>query len=116
MTAYSENPGVPITPQNTADPLARVQTGMEVVDAAGDRVGTVTAVQTSGTDARPDAPAGVAEALMATGYLRLDGSGVFASDVFVGGDRVAEVTTGDPGVVTLRVSGHDLPRAGQQAG
>jgi hypothetical protein len=85
---------------------------MIVVDAVGDQVGTVSAVQMPGTDVRPEAPPGVAESLMTTGYLRVDGTGLLATDVYVAGQDVAVVTEADTGVVTLAVSRDVLQRAG----
>ncbi|HWH00713.1 MAG TPA: hypothetical protein VNV66_15670 [Pilimelia sp.] len=83
---------------------------MDVVDAAGDRVGVVSAVQPPGTDVRPDLPAGVGEPFMATGYLRIDGTGELATDTYVGGEQVASVSEAD-GVVTLAVPWAELTRA-----
>ncbi len=102
-------PGMPTEP----DPLAQVNDGMIVVDAAGEEVGTVTAVQTSGTTVRPDLEAGRAENYMSTGYLRIDASGALASDAYAAGFQVADVAEGDGGVVTLRVTKGELARAGQ---
>ena len=92
-------------------PIARVNVGMMVVDAAGDQVGTVSAVQMPGTDVHPDTVAGVAEALMASGYLRVDGSGALSNDVYVSGEQIAGSVEGDPGVVNLRAGRADLHRA-----
>ncbi|MFY1693139.1 hypothetical protein [Plantactinospora sp. WMMB782] len=100
-------PGMPTEPL----PIAQVNTGMSVVDAAGEAVGTVTAVQQPGTDVRPDAPHGEAESLMANGYLRVDGAGLMATDVYAGGHQVADVSEADPGVVTLTVPRDALSRA-----
>jgi hypothetical protein len=92
-------------------PIARVNVGMTVVDATGDEVGSVAAVQMPGTEARPDTAAGVAEHLMATGYLRIDGTGLLSNDVYAGGDQIAESVEGEPAVVTLRVPSDELFRA-----
>lgn len=92
-------------------PIARVNVGMMVVDVAGDQVGTVTAVQMPGTGVHPDAVAGVAEALMGAGYLRVDGSGALSNDVYVSGDQIAGTVEGEPGVVNLRAAREDLHRA-----
>ncbi len=92
-------------------PIAQVNTGMTVVDTQGKQIGTVSAVQMPDTDVRPDAPAGTAEHLMSTGYLRVAGTGLLASDSYVAGDQVAEVAEADGGVVTLAVHGDALYRA-----
>jgi len=103
-----ERPGMPTQPL----PIAQVSVGMTVVDAAGEQVGTVSAVQMAGTDVRPEAPPGVADNLMAAGYLLVDGTGVLATDVYVAGQDVAQVTEGDTGVVQLNVLREALQRAG----
>ncbi|MEQ4300067.1 hypothetical protein ABNF97_01520 [Plantactinospora sp. B6F1] len=100
-------PGMPTEPL----PIAQVNPGMSVLDAAGEAVGTVTAVQQPGTDVHPDAPPGQAERLMSTGYLRIDVDGLATSDAYAGGDQVADVSEGDPGVVTLTVPHTELTRA-----
>src|SRR3712207_1696267 len=92
-------PGMPTEP----DPLAQVRDGMTVVDVAGEQVGTVTAVQTPGTDVRPELRAGEAESFMSTGYLRVDTSGVLSADAYVAGEQIADVVEADGGVVNLRV-------------
>ncbi|MEU8814757.1 hypothetical protein [Actinoplanes sp. NPDC048796] len=92
-------------------PIARVNVGMTVVDATGDEVGSVTAVQMPGTDVRPDTVAGVAESLVATGYLRIDGTGLLSNDVYAGGDQIADSVEGEPAVVNLRVPRDELHRA-----
>jgi hypothetical protein len=89
----------------------QVVVGMDVVDAAGTQVGTVSAVQPPGTDVRPDTAAGIAEHLMATGYFRIDGSGFLSNDVYAAGNQIIRVTAGDPGVVELHATPSDLPRA-----
>ncbi|WP_430790789.1 hypothetical protein [Actinoplanes sp. G11-F43] len=81
--------------------------GMSVVDSAGHDVGTVSAVQAPGTDVRPDAVAGVAEVLMGTGYLRVDGTGALSNDVYVSGEQIGDVTD----AVRLTVARAELPRA-----
>lgn len=101
-------PGEPTEPL----PIAQVNTGMSVVDAAGEPVGTVSAVQQPGTGVRPDAPEGAAERLMATGYLRIDVDGLGAADAYASGAEVAHVVEADPGVVTLTVRAEALFRAG----
>lgn len=90
--------------------LNQVDVGMAVVDAAGQDVGTVSAVQPPGTDVRPDLAAGDAESLMGLGYLRVDGSGALATDVYVGGHQVAGVTQPATGPVTLTILRDELHR------
>jgi hypothetical protein len=92
-------------------PIARVDVGMTVVDSAGEEAGTVSAVQLPGTDVRPDTAAGVAEHLMATGYLRIDGTGLLANDTYAAGDQITGTVEGEPGVVELRVPRGELYRA-----
>lgn len=95
------------TGANTAEPsdekgdavLARVTPGMVVLDVNGEQAGTVGGVQFAGTDVLPEAPLGVAEDLVDTGYLFIDGAGHLANDAYVGGDQIAEVSH----VVTLNV-------------
>ena len=89
--------------------LGRVHDGMAVVDATGEPVGTVTAVQEPGTEVRPDLPAPAAESFMSTGYLRVDTSGVLSADAYVAGSQVAAA---DDEVVSLRVGRDSLVRAG----
>lgn len=100
-------------PETPSEPLpvARVAVGMTVVDANGAEAGTVSAVQMPGTDVRPDVVAGIAEELMGAGYLRIDGTGFLANDVYAGGDQIAGTVEGEPGVVNLRVRRDDLHRA-----
>lgn len=81
---------------------------MRVVDPAGEQAGTVAAVQGPGTDVRPDTIAGIAEHLMATGYIRVDGAGFLSSDVYAAGNQLSGVS-GD--VVELRVLREELHRA-----
>jgi hypothetical protein len=103
-------PGMPTEPL----PIVRVNVGMTVVDAEGEEVGTVAAVQQPGTDVRPDLPAGDAENLMGTGYAEVNGSGHRDTDVYVGGHQIAGVTD-EPavdggGVVALSVAAARLHR------
>jgi hypothetical protein len=92
-------------------PVAQVNVGMMVVDSTGTQAGTVTAVQKPGTDVRPDTPVGVAEHLMASGYLRIDGTGFLSNDTYAGGDQISGVTGSGSGVVELRVHRDELHRA-----
>jgi hypothetical protein len=90
--------------------VAQVDVGMTVVDSAGQEAGTVTAVQPPGTDVRPDATAGVAERLMGTGYVRIDGTGWLSNDTYAAGDQITGVVEGEPGTVELRVTRDELYR------
>jgi hypothetical protein len=92
-------------------PIARVNVGMTVADAAGEEVGTVSAVEMPGTDVRPDVAAELAERLVAAGYLRIDGAGLFAHDVYASGDQIAGSVEGEPATVTLTVTRERLARA-----
>jgi hypothetical protein len=100
-------PGEP----DRALPIAKVSTGMTVVDAAGDDLGTVTAVEMPGTDVRPEVDGEQAATLMARGYLRAGGTGLLSSAWYADGSQVADVTTTQDGVVTLTVGKQELPRA-----
>src|SRR5690348_15610158 len=89
-------------------PIARVNVGMTVADSAGEEVGQVTAVEMPGSDVRPDAAAGDAERLQASGYLRIDGAGLLARDVYAAGDQIAESVEGAPATVILNVPRSEL--------
>ncbi len=99
-------PGMPTEP----DPLAQVNVGMQVIDSAGDEVGTVADVYMPGTGPEPQVESG-ADRLRRGGHVRVTGSGLFAHDVYVEGSQVAEVTEMGGGVVTLSVSRDSLTRA-----
>ncbi|WP_433796715.1 hypothetical protein [Actinoplanes sp. CA-252034] len=106
----------PIDQFETVEPtetplLARAEIGMVVVDSAGDDAGTVSAVQMPGTDVRPDTVAGIAEALMGAGYLRVDGTGALSNDTYASGDQIADIADGEPGSVRLSVLRDELHRA-----
>jgi hypothetical protein len=106
----SDVPGMPTEPL----PIAQVNTGMLVVDADGDEVGTVSAVQMPGTGmgaAAPDLPPAVADRLARAGYLRVEGGGLLSRTRFVEADQVAGVAETDGGVVTLNVPGDALTSA-----
>ncbi len=92
-------------------PVAQVTVGMSVIDSTGTQAGSVTAVQMPGTDVRPDTPVGVAEHLMGSGYLRIDGSGFLSNDTYAGGDQISTVTGSGSGVVELNVHRDELYRA-----
>ncbi|MEV4510895.1 hypothetical protein AB0K00_18225 [Dactylosporangium sp. NPDC049525] len=88
--------------------MLQVTVGMPVVDSAGEQVGTVSAVQAPGTEVRPDTVAGITEHLIATGYLRIDGSGFLSNDVYAAGNQISGVNAG---VVELLVPREHLYRA-----
>lgn len=92
-------------------PVAQVTVGMSVVDSTGTQAGSVTAVQMPGTGVRPDIPAGVAEHLMGSGYLRIDGTGFLSNDIYAAGDQISNVTVGGSGVVELNVHRDELYRS-----
>jgi hypothetical protein len=109
----SSNLGINATSANIAEPsdegdavLARVTPGMVVVDVNGEQAGTVGGVQFAGTDVLPEAPLGLAEDLVDTGYLLIDGAGHLANDAYAGGDQIDDVSD----VVTLNVRRLDLIR------
>jgi hypothetical protein len=86
--------------------LARVTPGMVVMDVNGEQAGTVGGVQFAGTDVLPEAPLGVAEDLVDTGYVLIDGAGHLANDAYAGADQIDDVSD----VVTLNVRRLDLIR------
>ena len=86
--------------------LSRVTPGMVVLDVNGEQAGTVGGVQFAGTPVLPEAPLGVAENLVDTGYLLIDGAGHLANDAYAGGDQIDDVSD----VVTLNVRRLDLIR------
>jgi hypothetical protein len=100
-------------PQTSTDPLpiAQVNVGMTVVDATGEEVGAVTAVQMPGTDVRPDTAAGIAEHLMGAGYIRIDGTGFLSNDIYAAGNEITGVVEAERAVVNLGVHRDELPRA-----
>ena len=100
-------PQTPIEPL----PITAATIGMTVVDSVGAQAGVVSAVQLPGTDIRPDVAAGVAEELMGSGYVRIDGTGFLSNDTYAGGDQIHDIAGGDPGVATLRVTVDQLFRA-----
>jgi len=109
MQTPSASPGMPSEPL----PIAQVTTGMSVVDAAGEEVGTVTDVKMSGTATPDDVPDELRARLAGEGFLRVGGSGLMAGDFYVAGPQVTGVTTtGGDGVVQLAVRKDDLHRAG----
>jgi hypothetical protein len=53
----------------------------------------------------------VAEVLMGTGYLRIDGTGALSNDTYASGEQIADVVDGEPGTVRLTVGRDELHRA-----
>jgi len=90
-------------------PVSGITVGMEVVDSTGEPAGTVTVVQEPGTGVRPDTLVGVAEHLMAIGYLRINGSGALSNDTYAGADQIGSVSGGRS--VELSVHRDKLHRA-----
>ena len=88
------------------DVLARITPGMAVIDVDGEQAGTVGGVQFAGTAVLPEAPLGIAEDLVDTGYVLIEGAGYLANDAYAGGDQVDDVSE----VVTLNVRRLDLIR------
>ena len=86
--------------------LARVTPGMAVIDVDGEQAGTVGGVHFAGTDVFPEAPLGIAEDLVDTGYVLIDGAGHLANDAYAGSDQIDDVSD----VVTLNVRRLELVR------
>jgi hypothetical protein len=108
--------------QNTSsgfdsNPLAQVQEGMHVLDAAGDEVGRVQLVQMGDPDTatvsdtdkprdiigmvgeavfpgerEPDVPEPLRSRLRRTGFIKVDGPDLMDTDRYVPSDRVREVS------------------------
>jgi hypothetical protein len=98
--------------------MAQIREGMDVVDAQGEKVGTVDEVRMSDPEAATlggesvgDRDAGlfglfdlgddnrVTDRMLQRGYLKIDGAGLFEGDKYVLSDDVASV---EGGVVRLR--------------
>ncbi len=92
--------------ENADAVLARITPGMVVMDVNGEQAGTVGGVHFAGTDVLPEAPLGVAEDLVDTGYVLINGAGHLANDAYAGGDQIDDVAD----VVTLNVRRLDLVR------
>ena len=86
--------------------LARITPGMAVIDVDGEQAGNVGGVHFAGTKVLPEAPLGIAEDLVDTGYVLIDGAGHLANDAYAGGDQIDDVTD----VVTLNVRRLELTR------
>jgi hypothetical protein len=99
-------------------PIAQVHEGMDVVDASGDKIGTVEMVKMGdpqaptigagadtyesmtdrsatvfGWDKEPDLPPQLAAHLLRVGFIKIDSTGLFAKDRYVAADRIASVST-----------------------
>lgn len=103
-----------------ANPLEHVRTGMDVVDASGEKVGTVETVkmgdpqaattqgqtgsesdsflasvtQATGADQEPDVNRQRSERLMRLGYIKIDHSGLFSGHGYAAADEVDRVENG----------------------
>ena len=98
-------------------PIGRVQHGMHVVDAAGEDIGRVDFVQMGdpqasttagnedvrsspldavaaafGRESEPDVPEPLRSRLVRSGYIKVDGPGLMATDRYVPSDYVHDVT------------------------
>ncbi|MFB9234934.1 hypothetical protein ACFFWC_05205 [Plantactinospora siamensis] len=113
----------------TAQPIAQVNNGMRVVDAAGREIGTVTEVRMGDPNAvtaqdppggegvlagkvphtedgdEPDVPADLAARLLRSGYVRVDSRGLFQGDRYALAEQIAKVRED---VVELAVPVADL--------
>jgi hypothetical protein len=105
-------------------PLAGITSGMRVIDAAGEEVGTVAGVTRGDPNAvtvqepsggpgvlagqaphpsrgdEPDLPADLAARLLRTGYLKVAGHGLLTTHYYVSADQIARVCD----VVQLRAT------------
>lgn len=117
-------------PEHEGPAIARVTEGMRVYDSAGAEVGTVeivkmgdpaTAATAQGQHGKaddlidsvarnlagvePDLPPTLAARLLRTGYLKIDGTGLFDRDRYASADQIAGVSED---VVTLNVTRDEL--------
>jgi hypothetical protein len=113
-------------------PIAQVHEGMDVVDASGDKIGTVEMVKMGdpqaptigagadtyesmtdrsatvfGWDKEPDLPPQLAAHLLRVGFIKIDSTGLFAKDRYVAADRIASVSTD---AIRLTVNKDDLAK------
>ena len=129
MSEQSSRSGDSIHP---ASPIERVREGMVVADAAGERLGTVEYVKMGdpeavtgqgnepdepglvgrvgmailGDEREPDVAEPVRSQLLRTGFIKVDGPGLFGTDRYVRGDLIGAVTDD---TVTLTVRKDQLP-------
>ncbi|MEV0629303.1 hypothetical protein [Nonomuraea wenchangensis] len=112
--------------------ISQVHTGMKVVDRDGKEVGTVELVkmgdpQAATTDgqqpgrspgfvpvlsdvfghAEPDLPPALAARLLRTGFVKVDGRGLFARDLYVAPEQVARI---EDNVLHLSTDGDSLAK------
>ena len=97
-------------------PLAQVREGMDVVDAAGEKVGTVRQVYFGGEDlseaavagdsALNDVPEGLRSSLAASGFVEI-ATGLLQANRYATGAQVAAV---EGGAVRLAVGKDELAR------
>ena len=114
MSGDSDSSGANIAGASEEDGdavLARITPGMAVIDVNGEQAGKVGGVHFAGTEVLPEAPIGIAEDLVDTGYVLIDGAGYLANDAYAGGDQIDDVSD----VVTLNVRRLDLVRVGSAA-
>jgi len=113
-------------------PIAQVREGMDVIDASGDKIGTVEMIKMGDPQAatvdsdvptenwpgpgyrrffawntEPDLPPAIATRLMRTGFIKIDAKGLFAKDRYVAADRIASVSND---AVRLTVNKDDLAK------
>lgn len=115
------------------EPIAAVQEGMPVVDRAGEEIGTVEFVKMGDPEAvtgegqtagdaglgaliaktfgagEPGVPPSEAARMVRLGFLKVDTKGLFARDVYVAADQVANVRQD---TVELTVSRDELTKGG----
>ena len=119
-------------PPAAEGPIAQVHEGMNVIDASGDKIGTVEMIKMGDPqaatidsdvptgnwpgpgyrrffswDAEPDLPEPIAARLMRTGFIKIDAKGLFARDRYVSADRIASVSND---TVRLTVNKDDLAK------
>jgi hypothetical protein len=104
--------------------IAAVQDGMHVVDSTGEEIGTVELVKMGDPDAvtgqgqsseesgfaaalsgetdEPDVPEGLAERLVRSVFVKIDGKGLFARDFYASADEVADVVDDTVTLTTTR--------------
>ncbi len=101
--------------RTSSDPIRQVTSGMRVIDAAGEEVGTVAEVSVGDPNAvtaqepvtgpgvlagkiphtergdEPDVPADIAARLMRSGYLKVASHGLLSAHHYVEADQIADV-------------------------
>lgn len=95
--------------------MGQIRGGMRVVDAGGEDVGTVEDIKAGDPEAvsaqgqaaggpglmgdlsaafvgaEPDLPTELAERMLRVGYIKIDGKGLFAKDLYAAADRIDRV-------------------------